>query len=147
MRISVEKPTAAPRSAPTSRHSSQVNFRPRLQSQTSQSTVLTNITRSLSSDAKTKTENILLPIPSIKLDPNGIADTNGKKQPTKKFWEKWAIFFKFDDYLKQEDILSKIDSVENANTISNSSLQDMDEMEFSSSDLVRYMEEVNEDIA
>lgn len=33
-----------------------------------------------------------------------------------------------------------------ANTISNSSLQDMDEIDFSSSDLVKYMEEVNGDL-
>lgn len=84
-------------------------------------------------------------IPTIKLDPNGIA--THEKEPPKRFWQKWTIFLKFDDYLKQEDVLSKIDSVENANTISNSSLQDMDEMEFSSSDLVKYMEEVNEEIA
>lgn len=144
MRLSTEKAAAA-KSAPASRHSSQANFRPRLQSQTSQSTVLTNISRSISSDTKTKTDNILLPIPSIRHDPNGVDVRERKRE--KKFWEKWALFFKFDDYLKQEDVLSKNDSVENANTISNSSLQDMDEMEFSSSDLVRYMEEVNEDIA
>lgn len=38
-------------------------------------------------------------------------------------------------------------SVESTHTISNSSLQDMDEMDYSSSDLVKYMEEINEFIA
>lgn len=34
-----------------------------------------------------------------------------------------------------------------SNSISNSSLQDLDETEFSSSDLVKYMEEINDEIA
>ncbi|CAH1381129.1 unnamed protein product [Tenebrio molitor] len=38
-------------------------------------------------------------------------------------------------------------SVDSSHTISNSSLQDVDEIDYSSSDLVRYMEEINEDIA
>lgn len=38
-------------------------------------------------------------------------------------------------------------SAGSANTISNSSLQDMDEIDFSSSDLVKYMEEINGDLA
>lgn len=37
-------------------------------------------------------------------------------------------------------------SAGSANTISNSSLQDMDEIDFSSSDLVKYMEEINGDL-
>lgn len=37
-------------------------------------------------------------------------------------------------------------SAGSANTISNSSLQDMDEIDFSSTDLVKYMEEINGDL-
>lgn len=39
--------------------------------------------------------------------------------------------------------LVKMNSVDSANTISNSSLQEVDDEEFNSSDLVRYMEEIN----
>ena len=39
--------------------------------------------------------------------------------------------------------LKKLHSVDSANTISNSSLQEMDDEEFNSSDLVKYMEEIN----
>lgn len=39
--------------------------------------------------------------------------------------------------------LKKLTSVDSANTISNSSLQEVDEEEFNSSDLVKYMEEIN----
>lgn len=42
--------------------------------------------------------------------------------------------------------LKKIASVDSANTISNSSLQEVDEEEFNSSDLVKYMEEINQGI-
>lgn len=48
--------------------------------------------------------------------------------------------FQIFRFLKQK-------SNDSGHTISNSSLQDVDEIDFSSSDLVRYMEEVNEDIA
>lgn len=39
--------------------------------------------------------------------------------------------------------LQKLNSVDSANTISNSSLQEVDDEEFNSSDLVKYMEEIN----
>lgn len=42
--------------------------------------------------------------------------------------------------------LARQKSSESANTISNSSLQDLDETEFSSSDLVKFMGEVNNDL-
>lgn len=42
--------------------------------------------------------------------------------------------------------LQKLTSVDSANTISNSSLQEVDEEEFNSSDLVKYMEEINQGI-
>lgn len=42
--------------------------------------------------------------------------------------------------------LKKLASVDSANTISNSSLQEVDEEEFNSSDLVKYMEEINQGI-
>lgn len=40
----------------------------------------------------------------------------------------------------------KLTSVDSANTISNSSLQEVDDEEFNSSDLVKYMEEINQGI-
>lgn len=40
--------------------------------------------------------------------------------------------------------LTKLASVDSANTISNSSLQEVDEEEFNSTDLVKYMEQVNQ---
>lgn len=43
-------------------------------------------------------------------------------------------------------VLRKFDSVDSANTISNSSLQEVDEDEFNSSDLVKYMDEINQGI-
>lgn len=42
--------------------------------------------------------------------------------------------------------LKKLTSVDSANTISNSSLQEVDEEEFNSSDLVKYMDEINQGI-
>lgn len=47
---------------------------------------------------------------------------------------------------KGSDMFTRQGSVESA-TISNSSLQDLEEMEFSSTDLMRYMEEINDNIA
>lgn len=42
--------------------------------------------------------------------------------------------------------LKKLASVDSANTISNSSLQEIDDEEFNSSDLIKYMEEINQGI-
>lgn len=55
-------------------------------------------------------------------------------------------FSLFKEDLPQEALTEKKSCESATNTISNSSLQDMDETEFSSSDLVKFMGELNQDL-
>lgn len=60
-----------------------------------------------------------------------------------------AFAYKFRTFSLFKEVQNELNHQQSTetNTISNSSLQDMDEMEFSSSDLVKFMAEVNKDLA
>lgn len=88
-----------------------------------------------------KNKKVTAPTPK-----NGSRNQRSDKRKEKAisyFAQKMLRIFQKD----QEKRIMRQTSAGSANTISNSSLQDMDEIDFSSSDLVKYMEEVNEDLA
>nr|XP_022919339.1 pyrokinin-1 receptor-like [Onthophagus taurus] len=137
--IRIDKIGSKSKSAPNSRQHSTTNFRPRLLTPTNQTTVFTNL---IKSDTKSTVENALLPVP--KLRQNCQKKMRQRKIEKMNFWRRCTALFK--GTRKSDTFKIDNNSPDMGNTISNSSLQDMDEMEFSSSDLVKYMEEVNEDI-
>ncbi|XP_017770835.1 PREDICTED: uncharacterized protein LOC108558432, partial [Nicrophorus vespilloides] len=103
-------------------------FRPRMLSQTSQTTMLTTISKSISVDGGDRK----------KPEPRRHEDIGNRK-----YLDGFSKIFS----LLHSPYEAKNSTADSANnTISNSSLQDLEEIEFSSSDLVRYMEEVNEDL-
>lgn len=143
--VSQDPTTASKKKTPPRRTNSantMNNFRPRMLSRASQTTMLTNISK-ITIDTRLRNDNISL---------RNRVDIDNK--PTKSLKEVSKRNGKYLDHLVQlfrvfnkseqsNGIFLRNDS---ANSISNSSLQDMEEIEFSSSDLVKYMEEVNEDL-
>lgn len=126
-------------------------FRPRMSSQSSQSTVVTTLSKSLSTDMKNEHPRHIVLGRSI--------STLQRRQYKTRFSEqqflnkqkhgilRYGMFKLFNRTNKSN--FSRQGSVESAasmNTISNSSLQDFDESEFNSSELAHYMEEVNTEL-
>lgn len=104
-----------------------------LLSRPSQTTVLTNISR-LTLDVQHLNDGTL--------DRNRQLNRKMKKKRSDKYFNRFIHIFKLN-----KTSGNGVFSVHNcAHSISNSSLQDLDETEFSSSELVKYMEEINDDL-
>lgn len=109
------------------------NFHPTMLSRASQTTVLTNISK-LTVDTKVRSNSDNTPTKAL----NDVSKRDGTYLN-----HLVRLFRVFNKSEQSNGIFLRNDS---ANSISNSSLQDLEEIEFSSSNLVKYMEEVNEEL-
>ncbi|KAF5305013.1 hypothetical protein FQR65_LT07804 [Abscondita terminalis] len=123
------------------------NFRPRMSSDTSQVTILTNISKSIVVDKKKtrrRRKNSLQRSASRK---TSVRIESSREKYSKRGILSYRMFKLFsrqnashnNKFSRQGSILS----ARSTNTISNSSLQDMDDSEYNSSELAQYMERVN----
>lgn len=132
------------------------NFRPRMSSETSQITILTTLSKSISTDGKNESHRQHAPIGRsisslqrhrfkgryqgrnyLNINRHGILSYGMFKLFSKQNAPNKSRFSRH----------GSVESAHSTNTISNSSLQDMDESEFNSSELAQYMEEINNGLA
>ncbi|KAK4882870.1 hypothetical protein RN001_006189 [Aquatica leii] len=135
-------------------HERSQSFRSRMSSDTSQVTVLTNLSKSLAVDRKMHRQykNSLQRSASTGTKASVRIESLNEKylNHNKRNILSYGMFklFTKQNGSNNNDVSSQNDTLNgrNTNTISNSSLQDMDESEFNSSELAQYMERVNSEL-